>query len=116
MQPQTRTIETPVGKHKVEIREWISGRQREYINEPMYSAVDTSTKVEGGKVNVGFPKVDVRQFITESEHREIETFVVSVDGKAEKVLDLVLDMNEEDTAFVKSEISKIAKKKGTQTT
>lgn len=115
MQP-TRIIETPVGKHKVEIKEWITGRDREYINEPMYTAVNTKPTVVAGKPDVSFGNFDVNKYLTESSHREIETFVVSVDGKKEKVLDAVLNMHEQDTEFVKAEIDKTSKKNATPNT
>ena len=116
MQIPTKEIITPIQKRKVVIKEYITGRDREYINEPMYSAVETTPKIVGGKTNIEFPKVDVQKFITESQHREIEKFVVSVDGKTEKILDEVLDMHENDSAFVTSEINKISKKNVTPTT
>lgn len=116
MQIPTKTIETPIGKHKVEIKEWITGKDREYINEPMYTAVQTKPTVAGGKADVAFGNFDVNKYISESAHREIETFVVSVDGSKEKVLDAVLNMHESDTEFVKAEIGKTAKKNATPTT
>lgn len=116
MQAPTKIIETPIGKHKVEIKDWITGKDREFINEPMYSAVNTKPQVIGGKPDVAFGNFDINKFITESGHREIETFVVSIDGKKEKILDAVLGMHEDDTAFIKAEIEKVSKKNVTQTT
>jgi hypothetical protein len=115
MQIPTKIIETPVGKHKVEIKEWITGRDREYINEPMYNAVQTKPRVIAGKPDVEFGKFDVQGFITESGHREIEKFVVSIDGNKEKVLEAVLDMHESDYEFIKDAIEAIGKKKETLT-
>lgn len=116
MQAPTKTIETPRGKHKVEIKEWITGKDREYINEPMYSAVQTKTSNIGGKPDMQIGNIDIKSFITESGHREITTFVVSVDGVKEKVLEAVLGMHEDDTAFVKEQIEAVSKKKETPTT
>ena len=116
MQTPIKTIETPVGKHKVEIKEWITGADREYINEPMYGAVNTKPQVIDGVADMQFGNFDIKGFVTESGHREITSFVVSVDGVKEKVLDLVLNMHESDTDFVKSEIEKISKKKDNTTT
>lgn len=125
MQTPTHTIETPIGKHKVELREWITGRQREYINEPLYSSVKAKPSVQNGKGDMQMGDFDVNNFITQSGHRELETFVVSVDGQKEVDLDgrrlkaweFILDgMHEDDAEFVKNEIDKTAKKKGTPTT
>lgn len=126
MQTPTRTIETPIGKHKVEIREWITTRKRQYINEPMYASVEAKPQVVGGQmkdINIG--KFDINRFMVESETREIECFVVSVDGETELELDgkkvpafeFVLDgMHEKDGEFIREEINKAAKKNETPST
>lgn len=113
MQTPTKTIECPISKAKIELKEWITGRDREYINEPLYGAVQTRPTMVGGKPDVAFGNIDVKSFVNESAHREIEKFVVSVNGSKEKILDTILNMHEDDTAFVKAEIDKVAKKNGT---
>lgn len=125
MQAPTRTIETPIGKHKVEIKDWITGRQREYINEPLYSSVKAKPQVVQGKPDMQMGEFDVNTFISESGHRELESFVVAVDGQKEmefdgkqiKAWEFVLDgMHENDGEFIKKEIENTAKKKETPTT
>lgn len=125
MQTPTKTIETPIGKHKVEIREWITARQREFINEPLYTSVNVKPEVVGGKPDMKMGSVDVNKFITESAHRELETFVVSVEGLKELEVEgkkvpaweYVLDyMHEDDGEFIKAEIEKTSKKKETAST
>lgn len=125
MQNQNITIETPIGKHKVELRPWITGRQREYINEPLYSSVNMKAQMTGAKPDVQMGNFDVNKYITESSHRELEVFVLSVEGLAElevegkkvKAWEYVLDhMHEDDAAFIKAEIDKTSKKKETPDT
>ena len=125
LQTPTKEIITPNGQHKVVIKEWITGEDREYINEPMYTSVDVQAQKQPG---IG-PKtqtasMDVNKYITESDHRELEKFVVSVEGEKEIEFEgkkipawqAILKMHEEDTAFVKKEIAGTQKKKDTQTT
>lgn len=116
MTTPTKTVITPIGKHKVEIKEWLTGREREFVNEPMFNAVKPKASMVGGKPDIDMGQFDVKGYMKESAHREIETFVVSVDGVKEKVLDLVLGMHEDDTEFVKTSIEAISKKKDTPTT
>lgn len=110
------TVTTPIGKVEVKIKEWLTGREREYVNAPLFEsvkpemgAIEDPTDMKLGQMNVG-------QFMKESAHREIATYVISVGEATEGVLDLVLDMHEDDMKFVRDEISKVAKKKGTQGT
>lgn len=118
MQAPTREIETPIAKRKVVLKEWITGAQREYINAPLMNAVKTKPKFTpgSGQPDMEFGQLDIEAFLTESAHREISTFVVSVDEKTEDLLNEVLNMHEDDTEFIKEEINKVSKKKGTQST
>jgi hypothetical protein len=101
----TREIETPVGKHKVLIKTWITGREREHIQEPIFGAINMTPRQVGANVNMEMQKMDMARMVSESGHRELSTFVVSVDGKSENVLDTILDMHEDDVAFIKAEIA-----------
>lgn len=106
-----KTIETPFGKQKVEINEWITGKDREYINAPLMKAVDAKPKMQGVKVDFEMGKFDIEMFMTESDHREIEKYVASIDGKTEDIVATVLSMHEDDTQFIKDSIKEISKKK-----
>ncbi len=111
MESPTFTITTPFGNHAVVLRQWITGRQREVIEEPRMNSMSMTPKTMGKHTSVEMGKVDMVSMITEPQHREIEAFVVSVDGLTDKVLDLVLDMHEEDTKFIMDEIAKRGPKK-----
>lgn len=117
MQPTT-TIETPIGKVKVEIKQWITGRQREYIEGATYSGMTAKPRVQGRESTVDIGQVDIEKMITGMKHRAIETFVVSVGEEKDKtkILDVVLDMHEEDTDFIVKSIDEITKKKGAPVT
>lgn len=99
-------MESPVDKLitpngvEFEIRQWITGRQADFIKQPIMQAVAVKPDAEGG-VEMG--NVDVEK-VEESSRRKIETWVVSVGGKAERVRDLVLDLRESERDFIAGEV------------
>lgn len=102
------TIETPVGKNKVEMKPWITGAESEYINAPLMESFTVTPNVEGKTADMS--KIDMSK-ISVMNHRMIEKFVVSVDGKTDKVLDAVLSLHEDDTEFIYAKIAELRKKK-----
>jgi hypothetical protein len=105
----THKITTPIGSHEVEIRDWITGRQAEYIDELAYEAVAVKADLSG-KAEMG--NIDLKKIITETNHRKIETFIVSVDAITDgNILDNVLSMHEQDTQFILDHIDDQRKKK-----
>lgn len=108
----TKEIITPVQGKKVVLKEWITGREEEYIQEPIINAASFKAGLSGGS-----PSAEMTDFktsaISESNHRTIETMVVSVDGMSEKgkIVDAVMDMHKDDTNFVIDEINLLLKKK-----
>lgn len=107
----TQTIQTPQGKQTVVIKEWITGRDREYIESAMLSGLSAKPVMAGKDSTMDIGKMNMETLINETKHRAIEKFVVSVDGVTEKVVDIVLDMHEEDTDFIMSAIDALGKKK-----
>jgi len=108
MNAPTKKIITPQAKVEIEIKDWITGAEAEYIDNVLLSGVEIKPEASG-KISTGKFDTDV---ITEQIHREIEKFIVSVGGLTEKVFDEVGKLPEEDYAFVIAEISKRRKKKG----
>ena len=107
MNTPTKKIITPQAKIEIEINDWITGAEAEYIDEVLLSGVEIKPEMSG-KMSTG--KFDTN-VITKQTHREIEKFIVSVDGSKEKVLDAVGKLPENDYKFVIDEISKRRKKK-----
>lgn len=96
---QTVTITTDSGFVAV-INTWITGRERQYIEEPMFNGIDVRPQVgnaRGGQ-NMQIGKIDMAKLQSEQFARAIEKFVVSVDGETDskKIVDMVLDMPEKD--------------------
>lgn len=108
MQAPTKTITTPKSNVAIELFEWITGRKAEYIQEPILGAVKFSgNAMNGGEVNIS--EIDAKGAVTESQHREIESYVAKIGEETDqkKILELVLDMPDEDTQFVLAQIAEI---------
>lgn len=110
MERATTTFKTPSG-NEIVINQWLTGREHEYIQEPMFKSVSIGTTIASGRPETDVKEIDV-SFVAEATHRTIEKMVVSVDGKKENILDTVLDMKHSDYDFIVKEIEKITTKKG----
>lgn len=104
----TTKITTPIGKAVVEIKSWITGKDAEYIDELMYEAVAVKADLTG-KTDIG--NLDLKKMISETNHRNIETFVVSIDGITDNILNAALAMHESDYQFILDSIDEQRKKK-----
>jgi len=107
MNAPTIIVKTPVSDIEVEIRQWITGRQAEYIQDPFLSAV----KMDGSSMVGNDPKiniVDAKTAIQESAHREIECYIARVGTETDPKIytETILDMPESDYLFVQEEIKK----------
>jgi len=94
-------IETPKGKHKLVLREWITGRG-------MRELKDIYLKV--GKIDAsGQGMTDINpEVLNQAENKSVELVVISVDEKTDNILEAILDMPSEDTTFVLAKVNEIA--------
>jgi len=105
MSRETKTIETPVGKQKVVIKTWLTGRERRATRAPFYEGMKLNIK-EGDKTEVQ-PKENMASVVTKLEDTNIEIVVISIDEDKKDILNKVLDMCEKDFGFIIKEISKV---------
>lgn len=105
------TIETPVQKKKVELREWITAKQAGWVNEPMYAMTAKPTNLGAG-VDMGEMPLTA---VMEMKKRETEAFVISIDGVTEKLPDLLMELHEEDYQFIQDTVADLRKKKSSST-
>lgn len=93
-----------------EVNEWITGRESEYINEPIIEATSMKMIVVDGQPT---PSLDnfKNTAITESVHRSIESVVVSVDGNKDDILNRVLDLKKDVYDEIVKVVDDIVKKK-----
>jgi len=107
MNAPTKTIETPIAKAKIEIKDWITGQEAEHIEAALLEAVKATPEKSG---NIKFGEYNVAA-INEQSHREIEAFVISINGVKENILKEALSLPDEDYEFLKKEIQTRRKKK-----
>ena len=86
MNRPTKTIETPFGKHQVVIKEWITAREREEMQKPMFDALKIKQQGIG---EVSFSDFDASLY-HKQQHGLISAWVESVDGVNEGILDKCL--------------------------
>ncbi len=89
-------ITTPNGT-KVELKEYITGREAREIQNIVLSGMKISENIESIDPTV----------IAQSQDKAIEIVVVSIDGETEGVLDKVLDLPRDDFDFVKEAIDEV---------
>ncbi len=101
MNRETTTILTPVSKIAVEIKTYITGREKRALAEAYFSKdiqVNAETKQVTG--------IDLSQ-VNRAEEKAWEIVIVSVDGSKEGVANAILDMRAEDYSFVVAKVNEI---------
>jgi len=98
---ETRTIKTPVDKHEIVLKTWITGREKRALRNVFLSKMRLGAKVEA--------ESNPAILTDEAENKAIETIVVSVNGVKDKIVDTILDMKGQDYEFVIKEINKVSK-------
>lgn len=106
MDRDTLSLETPVKKSQVVYYSYLTGREYEYIQTPLFQAMPISGSSTG---DVKMGQVDVSK-IQESTHRLLEKLIKSIDGKTEGLVDVILDMPQKDYQFVIDELNALSKK------
>ena len=117
----TKVIETPTDKHKVEIKTWLSARDHRALDKatvpPEMEVKLTSEDIEkikkdpslkGGIVPKEFviKGKDAIDITKKEEDTKISVAVISVDGEKGNMLDTILNFKKEDFEFILAEIDK----------
>lgn len=98
MERETKKIITPISKAVLEIKTWVSGREKiqiqsVYTNDLVYKQGE-EFEIKGDK-------------FVEAKKKAIEMIVVSVNDSKENIVDTVLDLRSTDYDFAMNEIDKI---------
>lgn len=108
MERETKTITTPKMNVEVVLHTYITGREAEAIQDPLFKAMSVKPTREGKEMQVG--DIDTSK-VRESNHLALKFVVKSVGGNPENVVDALLDMPSEDYNFVVESVEEITKKK-----
>lgn len=106
MARETKQIETPVSKQVIVLNTYITGREFEYVQAPLFEAMSLAPAPIG---EVSVNNININK-VNESTHRLLEKLVVSVDGSTENVLDTLLDMRKDDYEFIVDTVNEMSKK------
>jgi len=105
MDRETTIIETPNG-HKVELKTYITGREKRYIESAFFRDIEMTQT--GGEQSIKGLKGAA---IEEAQNKTIETVVVAVDEAKDNIVDRVLDLQQEDFDAVIEAINDITASK-----
>lgn len=97
---ENTTIETPIDKHKVVLKLWITGGEARELRNVFLSKIGFGEEKE---------KYNSAEVANEAENKAIEMIVISIDGEIEGILDKILNMRSKDFNFVMKEINKISR-------
>lgn len=104
---ETKVIETPKEKHKVELKTYITGREIRQVEQVFYEDIDVSLVGKTADIKSVNPNLMLK-----SQDKMIEMLVVSVDGEKDNLLQRVLDMHSNDYHFLLNEINKVSEGSG----
>jgi len=98
---ETKVIITPAGKHEVEVKTYLTGREKRALTN-IYLKGNLSFNMEDKDVK-GF-QGDV---IEQAENLAWQTVVVSINHKPENIIETILDMRAEDYQFIVKAVNEI---------
>ena len=98
MNRETKNIETPIDKHKIVLKSWISGREKRELRDILLT---------GMKMGKDGNVITDPQTTSKTEDKAIELLIVSIDGDDKDILNKVLDMKSADFDFLMKEIDNI---------
>ena len=103
-QRETKEIITPIGKHKIVMKTYITGKEDKEIKKIWQNIEVTieKDKQTSKPINMG-------DRLEEAERKVVELVIVSVNGEIENIVDNILAMQKKDCTFVEKEINRITK-------
>lgn len=101
MERETKKITTPIGKQVVEMKTYLTGREKRALTN-IYLKGNLSFNLDDKDIK-GF-KGDI---LEEAENFAWKTVIVSIDGKTENIVDTILDMRAEDYQAIVKAVNEI---------
>lgn len=103
MEREYKEIITPVSQQKIQLKAWLTGREKRAINSVLLSDMVFSTTAENEKSDYKLTAKSLESM----QDKKIETIIVSINGDTKDILNEVLEMRAEDFDFILDEINKI---------
>ena len=97
---EIKEIITPVDKHKVIIKTYLTGREYREIENVFLRQAKVNTSGEQSSEIDG-------SIIRVAEDKLIEQSIISIDGKTENILNLVLDFKNVDFSYLIKELNEM---------
>jgi hypothetical protein len=110
MERETITITTPIEKHEIVLKSYITGREYRQINTAFMRDVEIEANAKGETPTMKGLKGSA---VEEYENAQLKHVVISIDGSLENVLERILDMRIEDYEFIAKKVRNIIGEKET---
>ncbi len=103
MNRETTKFETPTGKQQIEIKTYITGKEKRDLTN-IYLSGDISFSTESQNIKgISATLVDKAQDLA------LQLIVVSIDGETEGLVQKILDMRSEDYDFIVKKVDEVQK-------
>jgi hypothetical protein len=104
MERETKTITTPIEKHTVVIKTYLTGGEKRAINN---AAIPQRVNYEGSKESIN--DINLVDVMNAGEDAVLKNIIVSINGNSNiDFVKTVLDMRSEDSDFVLSQVKEVA--------
>ncbi len=103
MERTTKKVITPVEKHEVVLKDYITGGEK----RSLISIFLNDTELTGNEAGGGSIKGLKGKLIEEAENLALKIVIVSIDGSIENIVSRALDFRAEDYTFLVNEVNKI---------
>ena len=101
-------IITPIEKHEIELKAWLTGGERRILRNAFLDKMEISV---GGQA-ISTEKINSAEVIEAAENKTFETVIISIDGDDKSIVRKLLEMRDTDYQFVSDEVKKITEEKG----
>lgn len=103
MERTTHEITTPITKATVVLYDWVTGFDEEAIQVHYLNGAKNISGDQNGKASADYNG----NAIIDADHEALRRVVVSVNGNADDVVNLVMSMPSYDSKFVAEEVKKV---------
>lgn len=111
----TQEITTTKAKAKVVIKDWITAREMQAVQGVIFEKMKLDLSPAAQREGTALPSNIDPSAAVEMQNKQVETYVVSVNGVTENVLDTLLSLPDADFNEVVAHINSLDSKKNFQT-